>query len=97
MRDDYDRVADKGECSCQRHPLEQPLLRLRDIVVDRLLHEVPGRVGRGQRLASRARRGRFGDISIRIRCGDAAEGKSRQEENEHNNRIGILYNGDGTA
>ena len=55
-----------------------------------LLDEVAGGVGCGQRLASRASRGRFGDISIRFGCCYAAESEGRQEEEQHEQRVGIL-------
>ena len=52
-------------------------------------------VGCGQRLASRARGGGLGDISIRIRRGDAADGEGHEEEKEHNDGVGILQCPDG--
>ena len=61
----------------------------------RLLDKIPGRVGCGQRLASRAKCSRFGDISIRFRGGNAAVGKGSQKENKHNDRVGILQDGRG--
>jgi hypothetical protein len=62
VRNDDDRVADKGEGRGQREPLEDALLRLRNIIMDRLLDEVACRVGRGQRLAPGARGGGLCDV-----------------------------------
>ena len=97
MRNDDDGIADKGECRCERHPFEDTLLGLGDIIVDELLDEVAGGIGGRQRLSSRAGCGRFGDISIRFRGGNAADGEGSEEEDEHNDGIGILQHGDGGA
>jgi hypothetical protein len=94
MRNDQDRVADEGEGGGEREPFEDALLRLRHVVEDGLFDEVAGRIGCGQRLASRARGGRFGDISIRISSDNAAGGEGSQEEDEHKDWIGVLQNGD---
>jgi hypothetical protein len=97
MRNDEDRVANEGEGRGQRDPFKDALLRLGDIVVDGFFDKVAGWVGRGQRLASRAGGGGLGDISIRIRGGNAADGEGGQEEDEQENGIGILHDGDGRA
>jgi hypothetical protein len=94
---DQDRVADEGQSRGKGDPFEDALLRVRDVVVDRSLHKVASRVGCGQRLASRAGGGGFGDISIRIRGGNAAGGEGGQEEDEHKDGIGILQHRDGFA
>lgn len=94
---DYDRVADKGEGRGQRDPFKDALLGVRDIIVDQLLDEVAGRIGGRKRLSPRAGCGRFGDIRIRFRSGNAANGEGSQKEDEHNDGIGILQDGDGVA
>jgi hypothetical protein len=97
VRDDQHRVADEGQGRGERHPLEDTLLRLRHVVEDGPLDEVARGVGRGQRLAPGARRGRLGDISIRIRRGDAARGEGGQEEDEQDDGIGVLQHRHGLA
>lgn len=97
MRNDYDGIADKGECRCEGDPFEHALLGLGDIIVDKLLDEVAGGIGGRERLSSRTGCGRFGDISIRFRGGNAADGEGSQKEDEHNDGIGILQHGDGGA
>jgi hypothetical protein len=95
LSNDEDRVADEGQGSGQRHPLEDALLRLGDMVVGRLLDKVAGGIGRGQELAARASGGGLSDISIRIRGDDAAGGEGGQEEDEQDERVGVLEDGDG--
>lgn len=95
LRDDEDRVAEKRQGHGQREPLEDPLLGRRDVVVDRLLDKVAGGVGCGQRLASGAGRGRFGDVGVGVGCGDAADGEGGQEEDQHEQRVGVLQDGEG--
>jgi hypothetical protein len=90
VRDDQHRVADEGQGRGQREPFEDALLRLGNVVVDRALDEVARGVRRGQRLASRAGGGGFGDINIRISRGDAAGGEGGEEEDQHDDGIGIL-------
>lgn len=94
MRDDEDGIAEEGQGHGQREPLEDSLLRWRDVVVDRLLDKVAGGVGCGQRLASRAGGGRFGDVGVGVCRGDAAEGEGGQEEDQHKQRVGILQHGE---
>ena len=95
LSNDEDRVADEGQGGGQRHPLEDTLLRLGDMIVGRLLDKVAGGVGGGQQLAARASGGGLSDISIRIRGDDAAGGEGGQEEDEDKQRIGVLQDGDG--
>lgn len=90
MRDDEHRVGDEGQGGSQREPLKDPLLRVRDIVVGGPFDEVARGIGCGERLAPRARSGWFGDISIRIRGGDAADSEGRQEEEEHEDGVRIV-------
>jgi hypothetical protein len=97
VRDDQHRVADKRQGRGERGPLEDALLRLRHVVMDRPLDEVARGIRRGQRLAPGARRGRFGDVSIRIRRGNAARGEGGQEEDEHDDGIGVLQDRHGLA
>lgn len=94
---DNNGIADKGEGGGEGDPFKEALLGVGDVVVGRLLDEVAQRIRGGQRLASRAERGGFCDISIRIRGDDAAQGKSGEEEGEHNDGVGILQDGDGLA
>jgi hypothetical protein len=97
MRNDDDGIADKGESRGQRDPFEDSLLGLGDIIMDEPLDEVAGRIGGRERLSSRTESSRFGDISIRFRGGNAAEGEGSQKEDEHNDGIGILQHSDGGA
>jgi hypothetical protein len=90
LSNDEDRVADEGQGCGQRQPLEDALLRLGDMVVGRLLDKVAGGIGGGQELAARASGGGLSDISIRIRGDDAAGGEGGQEEDEQNERVGVL-------
>ena len=93
MGDDEDRIADKGEGGGEGDPFEESFLRVGDIVMDRLLDKIAGWVGCGQRLAPGPGCSRFGDISIRLGGGDAAGGEGGEEEDEHNDGIGILQDG----
>jgi hypothetical protein len=95
VHNDEHRVGDEGEGCGQREPLEDPLLGVGDIVVDGALDKVARGVSCGQGLASRARGGGLGDISIRTRRGDAADGEGHEEEQEHNDGVGILQCPDG--
>ena len=97
MGNDQHRVADEGQGRGKGDPFEEALLGVGDIVVDGSLHKVASRVGCGQWLASRAGGGGFGDISIRIRGGNAAGGEGGQEEDEHKDGIGVLQHCDGVA
>lgn len=90
MRNDHDRVAHKCKCSSQRDPFKDPLLRLRNVIVDRLFDEVASGVGCGERLASWAGCGGFGDISIRISGCDAADCKGGQKEEHQEDWVGVL-------
>lgn len=94
VSDDNNRIGDKGEGRGERHPLKDALLGLGDIIVHRLLDKVARGVGGRQRLASRAGGGGLGDISIRIGGGDAADGEGYEEEEQEEDGIGILQDGD---
>lgn len=90
-------IADEGGGGEEGQPGEEQLLRVCDVVVGRLLDKVAGRIGCGQGLASGARGGWFGDIRIRIRGGNAADGECDEEEDEQEYGVRVLQNDEGIA
>jgi hypothetical protein len=75
-----DGTAHKRRRGEGQQPIEQQLLRVRDVIGDGSLHKVARRVRRGQRLACGAGGGGFDDIRIIIRREDAARGEGGEEE-----------------